>query len=505
MKVDQIKTGAILSYISIIISNAIALMYIPVMLRYMGQAEYGLYSLVISVIGYLTILDLGFGNAIVVYTSKYRVLGKKDEEKKLHSMFFIIYTVIGFATGLIGLLLYINVNNMFGSTMSLVELEKARTLMLILTLNLSFTFPLSIFSSIITAYEKFIFVKLVNIIRIVLNPLIMIPLLMMGYKSIAMAIVTTILNLIILSINAIYCYKKLNIKLSFAKIDFKLLKEIFAYSFFIFLGVIVDKINWSVDQFILGATSGTVVVAVYAIASQINIIYMSFATAISGVLLPKISKMIANNSSDNEISNEFIKIGRIQFLIIGLILSGFIIFGRDFINLWAGSEYDIAYYIVLILIVPLTVPIIQSLGLNILQAKNKIKFRAIIYIFIAILNVIISIPLSKLYGGIGAALGTSICITLGTIIIMNIYYYKKINIDIPRFWKEIFKITIPILIIFIPVFYLNSIIALPIIYKLLIGIPIYSSLYGLITYRFAMNDYEKIIIISPINKIFKRK
>ena len=505
MKINQLKSGVILNYISLFLSNIVALIYIPIMLRYMGQAEYGLYSLVASVIGYLTVLDLGFGSAIVVYTSKYRALGKKDEEKKLHGMFFVIYTIIGFATAIIGVILYLNVNNMFGNTMNSIELEKAKTLMSILTLNLVFTFPLSIFGSIITAYEKFIFVKLVNIVRIVLNPIIMLPLLMFGYRSISMAILTTVLNLIILIINVVFCFKKLHIKLSFQKFDFVLLKEIFAYSFFIFLGIIVDKVNWSVDQFILGATAGTVVVAIYAIASQINIIYMSFSTAITGVLLPKISKMVANNSSDTDISNEFIKTGRVQFLILGLILSGFVIFGRDFINLWAGNEYNTAYYIALILIVPLTVPIIQNVGLNILQAKNKVKFRSIIYILIAILNIAISIPLSKLYSGIGAALGTAISLVLGNIIIMNIYYYKKINIDIPRFWKEIFLITIPILIIFIPMLYINNIVLLLPIYKLLLGVPIYSIMYGLIIYRFAMNEYEKQLIVNPIKKIFKMK
>jgi O-antigen/teichoic acid export membrane protein len=497
--------GAILSYISLIITNIVALIYTPIMLRYMGQAEYGLYSLIASVIGYLTILDLGFGNAIIVYTAKYRAQGKKEEEKKLHGMFFIIFTVIGFFTAILGFILYLNVDNMFANTMNLAELEKAKTLMLILTLNLAFTFPLSIFGSIVTAYEKFIFIKLINIGRIVLNPIIMLPLLMFGYKSIAMAIVTTILNLIILIINAIYCLKKLNIDLSFEKFDFKLLKEIFSYSFYIFLGIIVDKANWTVDQFILGATAGTVVVAIYAIASQINNIYMSFSTAISGVLLPKMSKMVASNSSDEDISNEFIKTGRIQFLILGLVLTGFVIFGRNFINLWAGKEYEIAYYISLILIVPLTVPIIQNMGLNILQAKNKVKFRSLVYIAIAVLNVAISIPLSKLYGGIGAAIGTSISLFLGNIIIMNIYYYKKINIDIPKFWKEIFFIMIPILIIFVPMYYINNNIEISAISKLLLGVPIYSLIYMFVIYNFAMNKYEKTIISTPIKKIFKIK
>ena len=69
---NQRKMGAVLSYFSIIISTVITLIYTPFMLRCIGQSEYGLYSLVSSIVGYLTIFDLGFGNAIVVFTARYR-------------------------------------------------------------------------------------------------------------------------------------------------------------------------------------------------------------------------------------------------------------------------------------------------------------------------------------------------------------------------------------------------------------------------------------------------
>ena len=68
---EQRKSGAILSYVSIILATLVQLIYTPFLIRMLGQSEYGLYSLVYSIIGYLTVLDLGFGNAIIVYTAKY--------------------------------------------------------------------------------------------------------------------------------------------------------------------------------------------------------------------------------------------------------------------------------------------------------------------------------------------------------------------------------------------------------------------------------------------------
>ena len=91
MAINQLKAGAFLSYISIILNNIIGLLYMPFMLRMMGQNEYGLYSLVASVVAYLTVLDLGFANAIVRYTAKFRSEHKINEQYEMFGMFFILY------------------------------------------------------------------------------------------------------------------------------------------------------------------------------------------------------------------------------------------------------------------------------------------------------------------------------------------------------------------------------------------------------------------------------
>lgn len=504
MKKNQLKAGAILSYVSLCLNTLISLLYTPYMLRKMGQSEFGLYSLTASIVGYLTILDFGFGNAIVRYTAKYRTLKEKEKEYNLNGMFIIVYTIIGILTALIGFILYLNIGNLFSAKMTSYEIGRAKVLIVLLIFNLSVSFPLGIFSSIIVAYEEFIFSKVINIIRIIISPCIMVPLLAFGYKSIGMVIVTTVLNIAILFINMLYCLAKLKIRVHFNSIDFSLIKEIMGYSFYIFLGIIVDKINWSADQFILGTVSGTVAVAIYSIAAQINNYYLAFSTAISDVFLPRLTAMFTKKSSNQEISNLFIKIGRIQYIIMAYILSGFIIVGQDFINTWAGKGYSSAYYITIILIIPVTVPLIQNLGISILQAQNRQKFRSILYIFIAILNVSLSIPLSKKYSGIGAAIGTSIAIILGNIIIMNIYYCKKIKIDILRFWKEILKMTIPVGISLITTSIISMLIGGSGYKYILIRGIILTLIYIFLMWFMGMNAYEKELFFYPIKKL-KRK
>ena len=501
MEKNQRKLGAILSYLVIGINMIVGIAYTPFLIRMLGQSEYGLYSIVYSVISYLTVMDMGFGNAIIIYTSRYINQDDKKKQDKLHGMFFIIYCIIGVLATILGIILYFNVNVLFGKSMTDIEIAKAKTMMLILTFNLAITFPLSIFGNIIVAHEKFVISKIIKIIQILLQPLLMIPLLFMGYKAMAMVVVITIANIFCLILNAIVCLRTLNVKLKFKGFDFKLLKEIFAYSFFIFLNQIIDKVNWSLDQFILGSIAGTVATAIYSVAGQLNTMYMNFSTAISNVMLPKITKMEDDKASNEEFTDVFIKTGRLQYILMALIITGFVLFGQVFINLWAGAGYELAYIIACILMIPITVPLIQNIGLSILQAKNLYKYRTMIFLGIAILNVIISIPLTKAWGGIGAAIGTATSLILGQGIILNIYYHRKVGINMIEFWKNILKMSIPIVFVLIFGIILNKIIILNSVIMLLVKIIIYTMVYCIMIWIFGMNEYEKNLIKKPLNKV----
>lgn len=507
MPVNQLKAGVVLNYVVIFLNTVVGLLYTPYMLRMMGQSEYGLYSLVASVIAYLTVLDLGFGNAIVRYTAKFRAEKKTEEQYEMFGMFFLLYLVIGIIAFGIGLGLYFNVDTLFGNTMTTVELGRARIMMLLLVANLAFTFPMSIWGSIIQAYEDFVFQKSLNIIRIILNTAVMICLLHFGYKAVAMVVVQTIFNVLTLVVNFIYCRRKLNIHIYFRFKHFHwgFLKEVAIYSFWIFLNAIMDRVYWSTGQFVLGAMVGTAAVAVFAIAIQLEGMYMQFSTAISSVFLPKVTAMVATNRSRKEISDLFIRTGRIQYIVLAYILSGFIIFGRQFIKLWAGADYTDAYIISLLFFIPLTVPLIQNLGITILQARNEMKFRSVLYIIIALVSLAMQIVLTGYFGGIGCAMGVSGALVVGQILIMNVYYRRRQELDIKTFWKEISKMSIiPIVLIFSSMLVIRHFFALDSWGKLILGIAAFSLVYIPLFFRFSMTDEERNLFISMFHKIFAR-
>ncbi|QVY61289.1 oligosaccharide flippase family protein [Cytobacillus gottheilii] len=496
---SQMKSGAILSYLSIFITILIALLYTPIMIRLLGQSEYGLYAMVGSIAAYLSVMDMGLGNAVIRYNARNRAIGDKESESRLNGMFIVLYSVIGILTLFIGVILYNSIYNLFGASLTVLELEKAKIMVIILIINFAVSFPLSVFGSIMQAYERFAIVKGLGIFRSLISPLIILPFLFMGYGSVTMVVITTIVNISCLLFNVYYCFEKLKIRFYFGKIDYQLLKEILGYSFFIFLGVIVDQINWNTGQIILGVVSGTVAVAVYAIAMQFIRLYMQFSTSISGVFLPRVTMMVANNASNLELTNMMIKFGRLQYIIMSYILSGFILYGYPFISIWAGQDYSQAYYMTLLIMIPFTIDLIQNICLSILQAKNFQRFRSLVLIMIAILNVTISIPLAQNYGGVGVALGTGVSYFLGAGIIMNIYYQRKLGLNIPLFWKHIIFMSIPVLLSLLTGFGINHLIAQNSIGFLVLKIVLFSVIFGRLMWLIGCNNYERGLFIS-INK-----
>ena len=501
MAINQLKAGAFLSYISIGLNNIVGLLYTPYMLRMLGQNEYGLYSLVVSVVAYLTILDLGFANAIVRYTAKFRADGKVKEQYEMFGMFLVLYSFIGIVAFSIGLGIYANVDHLFDMSMTAKDLEKIRVMMLLMCFNLAFTFPMSIWGAVITAYENFVFQKLINIVRIVLNPLVMVVLLSVGYKAVAMVVVTTLFNVLTLSVNAWYCFYRIRIKVCFGHFRWGFLREISVYSFWIFLDSIVSHFYSSVGQIVLGIYRGATTVAIYALAIQLKYLFTSFSTALNSVLLPKIMALNTKDERDKEISDLFIRVGRLQYFVMSFILVGFIIFGKEFIILWGGRDYVDTYYISMIIMVPYLFNLISNVGIVVLQAKNKVKYRSISLIIGSLIGLALIFPFTSRFGIYGCACAVSVSIFLSNVLASNMIFFWIAKIDVIRYWKEIVCMSwLPVLALVVCLIlklYIPIITAL----DLCVYIILFSLVYVPINIIVNMNSSEKNILVSFIKKI----
>lgn len=503
---NQRKAGAILSYVALFVQSVVSLVYTPIMLRLVGQSEYGLYQMVYSVVSYLNLLSFGFNSAYIRYYARYQAMKDKVGLASLNGMFLTIFTCMAAVAGVVGSVLVANIRTVLGTNLTAGEMGTARVLMILMVINLMLTFPSSVFDSYIAAQERFVFQKLLIIMQNLLNPVVALPLLMLGYGSIALISVTTLLTVAKLLVSMYYCLAKLQMQISFRGMKLSLLKEMSVFTFFIFLNQIIDQVNWSVDKFLLGRYIGTAAVAVYGLASTINNMYIQFSTAVSAVFAPKVNAIVSQNDDNAALSDLFTKIGRVQFWILALVLIGFASVGRSFMCVWGGEEaYAESYYIALFLIVPVTVPLIQNLGITIQQAKNMHRARSIVYTLIALGNVVVSIPMIKLFGATGAAAGTALSLLVGNGLFMNWYYHKKIGLNILAFWKEILSM-LPAMILPCAVGIWIKANACITGWTALAGyVAVITLVYVPSVYFLGMNPYEKALVRSVFCRLLKRK
>lgn len=503
MQINQKKAGVVLSYTSQIIRILSGLLYTPIMLRLLGQSEYGLYQLVNSVVSYLSLLSLGFSSSYMRFYSIRKARNDKKGIDKLNGLFMIVFLIMAAVALVAGFFMVINSESILGSKLTATENSRAKVLMGLLVVNLAVTFPDSIYNCIITAHERFFFQKLLVVLINIASPVITLPLLIAGYGSIGMVAVSTGLTFTGFFVHIFYCHRKLGIHFDFSEPDFKLLGSLSKFTFFIFLNQIVDQINWSVDKYVLGRVAGTTSIAVYGVGAQLNSLYVEMSGSISNVFVPQVNRIVAEHDDNSELTEVFTKVGRVQFLVLSLVLTGLIIFGKAFIPIWAGPGYDSSYYVLVILIVPVTIPLIQNIGIEIQRAKNKHQIRSIVYVIVAVVNIIISIPLAKAFGPAGAALGTAITMIAGNIVFMNWYYYHGIGLNIKEFWKSIISLSKGLLIPIAIGILIFNFADLHDILRILLYAVVYTFIYIFSMWKFGMNNYEKGLVRGMVRK-FKR-
>ncbi|WP_405383569.1 polysaccharide biosynthesis C-terminal domain-containing protein [Phascolarctobacterium sp.] len=500
---NQRKIGIFISYLNIVLHAVIGFAYVPILLHYIGKSEYGLYQLIGSFIAYFGIMDFGLTAAVIRFYAKYKALGDRVGMENVLALAMRAYAVITAVLLVVGGGFYFCLDKIFADSMTIAEIASAKQLFLLLLVNIVLTISTMVFRAVINAHEKFLFLKGLETIQLVMQPLLIILVLQQYPSALSVAAVQTVLNVFLIGARVYYCFCKLNVSIKYHFWDTELFAGFKRLALSVFVVTLIDQVFFKTNQVILGVISGTFAVAVYSIASLIYMNYMALSTAISGVYLPHITEMIANQEPVQKLSALFIQIGRWQYYLLALVASGFVIFGRQFISIWAGNGFEDAYIITLLIIIPFTIDLIQNIGLSIMQAQNRYDFRAKIYFCMGILNLALAIPLGIKFGGIGCAFATGLSMFIGNGLVMNWYYAKVTGLAIKEFWRQIGRITVGVVCLCAVGYHLNDW-----LYSsskvLFVGkILLYTICYGVLIYKNCMNVDEQTKIAKILNK-FKR-
>lgn len=497
---QQRKVGIVLTYCQILISLGISVFSTPYITRALGATEYGLYSLVLSFSAYINLFQVGIGSSYIHFYSVYKSENDEKKIENINAMYLLIFLILGSIAAIFSTVVVFNVRLFFpaGTEESLLRL--ARYSILLLSVTTVTSFPVSVFSSYIIAHERFVFYKLANILFSIVRIAAIIFVLSIGFGSLEIFICTLACTLALDAAYIFFCVKKLKFRSKLHRFDKAFFGAVFRFSIYIAINSIVDQLNWNTDRIIITKIHGTVMTAVYAIGSQLNSMYMEVSTSISDVFTPMIHRIAQQDRTGKSFTDLMTRVGRIQFLLLGLVLSGFIACGKPFLQIWLGSEYADAFYVSAILMIPVTIPLIQNVGIEMQRARNKHKFRSILYLFMALGNLGITIPLCYYYGIAGAAFGTGVMLLIANGFIMNYYYKKHLDIDIGFFWKNILRIAVVPVLMVAAGLLVTKFVALETLPELVLFILGFAVLYGVLAYLFVMNVYEK----EMVNKLVKR-
>lgn len=499
---NQRKLGILLSYVNILLQVIIGFLYVPILLHYIGKSEYGLYQLMGSLIAYFSVMDFGLSAAVIRFYAKYRALKDKVGMENILAISMRGYGAVTVLALAVGGICYALLDRIFAGSMTATEIAESKDIFLLLLLNIVVTLSTMVFRSVINAQERFLFLKGMETVQLVMQPILVVLVLMQHPSAFSVAAVQTVLNIILSGVRVFYCFHDLHITIRFHYWNHELFTAFRKLALSVFAVSLIDQVFWKTNQIILGIISGTNAVAVYSIASLIYMNYMALSVAISGVYLPHVTGMVAKKEPVEKLSELFIQIGRWQYYLLALVATGFIIFGRQFISLWAGPGFEDSYIITILIILPFTVDLIQNIGLAIMQAMNRYDFRARIYFLTGVMNLILAIPLGIKYGGIGCAVATGISMIVGNGFIMNWYYAKEIHLAIASFWRQIGRISLVTGVCLVIGYVANVYLWTqggvgPFVLKA----AMYSILYMAMIYAFAMNQMERDKIQATFRKL----
>lgn len=443
----QIKLGAVFSYIAIAFNMIAGLIYTPWMISRIGQGNYGLYTLATSFIT-MFVMDFGMSAAVSRFVSIYNAKGNQKGVNDFLGVVYKLYFAIDAVILTVLVVIYFFIDSIYAN-LSSGELETFKILYIIVSTFSVVSFPFTNLNGILTSYEKFVPLKLCDLFNKAFIIVTVVVALLMGKGVYALVTVNAVAGLITIAIKLAVIRKSTKVRVNLKFFDKGMLKSIFGFSIWTTVVSISQRLIFNIAPSIIAAISvtGSVGVAIFGLASTIEGYVFTFATAINGMFMPRISRIVVSGKKKEELLPLMIKIGRIQLMIIGIIVVGFIALGRPFIvNIWHKPDFSQSYWCAVLLIIPSLFYLPMEIANTTLVVENKVKLEAEVFVLMGVINVVCSLILSRSYGALGASISIFIAYTVRTIF-MAIIHDKVLKIDMKTFIRETFVKFTPYLLI----------------------------------------------------------
>lgn len=435
-KGKQIKIGALISYFTIFFNIAMGLIYTPWMMKTIGQSDYGLYTLAMSLINTFA-FDFGLSMAAQRYIAANLAKDDQAAANKTAGLIYKLYLVITVVLLLVFLLLFFFIESVY-TELTLEEIEKFRGLYLIAAIYSVCSFPFLPLNGVLSAYEKFVQLKVSDLIHKILNIILTVAALIAGVGVYSLVLVNLVAGIAFAVVRVVLVKRSTPIRADFSYRDKSLVRELFSFSLWTSVFSLTTRLMLSLAPSVLGIVSGSYEIAVFGFAVALESYIYTFINAINGFFMARLSRISEKNAEKRgaeEATDLMISVGRFILMLFTLIFVGFVALGKDFISLLFGEQYINSYYCTLLICGYGFIAYPQQIANTYLVVKGKVKQRAIISAACLAVNLFLSLFLGKRWGAVGVSVAIFIALILNTFL-MNILYHCKLGISLSRFFKN---------------------------------------------------------------------
>ena len=440
MRNKQVVFGALLSYGAIAFNIISGLLYTPWMIHAIGDDQYALYTLAMSVIN-LFLLDFGIGSAVTKFLSGYYAKGEYDQAERFISVVYRVFFIIAAVIACCLTAFYFLIDGIY-IKLTADELRVFKRLFVIVATYSVLTFPFTTFNGILMANEQFIAVKACNLLYRVTSVVLIVICLLAGSGVYALVLVHAFANVLFMAVKYVVIRRKAKTKLSVGHWDGSIAKNVVGYSAGITVISVAQRCIFNIMPSVIAALIGTAEVTMFSLAATLEGYFYTFADAINGMFMPRISRILAQEDATDRLQELMGKVGRFHIGTMGLLYVGFICVGRAFVDKWMGPGYDIIYWCALLLILPSLIDTPQQVARTALLASDVVWQQSRIYAVMAVINLVLAVVLLPLLGVLGGAIAVCVAYLVRTLG-FNILYRRALSLKMSVYFKTVYGRWLP--------------------------------------------------------------
>ena len=185
---NRMKNGIFFTYIALAINTLSGFLLTPFMIRSLGETEYALYQLIVSISGYLTVVNIGTGRAMTRFVSMYKATAREEEIDNYISVNLFITCLLTIVVAVAGIFISVNIGGWFPNlTKSFAYDVLARNMCICVVINVMITFVANAFEGLLQAYGYIDKINQCLALKLAIRFTMIFLLLQLGFVSLPMA------------------------------------------------------------------------------------------------------------------------------------------------------------------------------------------------------------------------------------------------------------------------------------------------------------------------------